>query len=300
MSIPNENDAKPEATTETSSAVTTYLSADGLLRVRIARVGAVANEAARRHTLTPYAHHALARAFGAVAVMPLSWKDADRVSVQWAGIGAVGYVIVEARVGGALRGYVKNADAVAPRAYSTTTRPNTIGYDPRGAVAVIKQASSGQHTQGQVALTDGSIDGDLAHWFEKSEQVPTALRVDVRPDEVVGVLVQMLPGEAGASAERSRLPTLDGDISFAQSDGEILAALNVTARVVEKTALKLSCSCSRERMANAMTMLSEQDLLAMLAEDHGATATCDFCAEVYTFSDVELTQFIDARVASKA
>ncbi len=281
-----------------SDVVTTWLSKDGELRLRIARTSALTREAVTRHQAAAYAEVALGRALNVAALIPMTWKDADRVSIQFSGVGPLGTVMVEMRKGGTLRGYVSNPQAEAPRPFRRHPRPHTVGWDARGHLVITRQVATGTHAQSDVHLFDGSIDGDVAHWFDHSEQVPTRLRVDEHDGEVVGVLVQALPGPEGQSARREGLSDLDAVPRFVgRTDEELMDVLCPGARKLDEVTLRFGCPCSRERSAAGVAMLDEDELLAMMMEDQGAEVRCEFCAEVYAFTAQDLASIIDLKRA---
>jgi molecular chaperone Hsp33 len=285
--------------------VRTLLGEDGRLRVRVASTTELVAEAVRRHAPSEPASCALARALTSVALIPMSWKDADRVAVQWSGRGPLGSVVAEAREDGTIRGYVSRPAATLP-VWSREPRPFAVGIGPRGYVSVVQQARGGTFTQGQSELAAGGVDDDLARWFADSAQVPTCLRVDEgsgEPREVIGVLAQALPGDGETRADPSVLPNLDVIEDLTRlSDDELVQAVfrSGDARVIEEKAVSFGCPCSRERAAMGVAMLEEDELLGMVAEDHGAEIKCEFCTENYAFSAEDLCSIIDEKRARDA
>jgi len=88
------------------------LSEDGLLRALYAQTSELCGEAIRRHKPDTVSRIALERALTSVALIPMSWKDADRVCVQWLGQGPLGGIVAEARLGGKIRGYPSRPHAI--------------------------------------------------------------------------------------------------------------------------------------------------------------------------------------------
>lgn len=277
------------------------VSRDGTLRARIARTTDLVRDAARRHEMQPLAAHALARALTAASLFPVSFKDCERVSLQWSGGGPVKTLFVELRAPGRLRGYAKNPDA-ALWGGDPTARAIGRGLLPGGFLAVLKQANDGTWGQGQVALHSGEIDEDLEAYFDRSEQIPTRVRVAVDQAggiamTAAGVLVQTLPG-----GEPSTLPdeALHERIDPA-APVDALLDLAFGGRpydVLERVPLELSCPCSRERARGGVMLLGRDELLDMLKTDGRAVVRCEFCAEVFTFDEAELLEMIAVRTGS--
>ena len=57
---------------------------------------------------------------------------------------------------------------------------------------------------------------------------------------------------------------------------------DVPYEVLETRSLTFHCSCSRERSLQALRLLDQDDLLALIAEGE-AVIDCHFCHERYTF-----------------
>ena len=55
-------------------------------------------------------------------------------------------------------------------------------------------------------------------------------------------------------------------------------------RVLDSLALSFACSCSRERVENALISLGEDEMLESLEENGDITVHCDFCGQAYHFS----------------
>lgn len=63
-------------------------------------------------------------------------------------------------------------------------------------------------------------------------------------------------------------------------------------RVLGELRPRFACRCSRERVVRALQTMGAEELLRMAAEDGGAEATCDFCAQTYRIGAQELIELI--------
>lgn len=59
-------------------------------------------------------------------------------------------------------------------------------------------------------------------------------------------------------------------------------------KIHERQEVQFSCPCSKERLSAAIQGLGNEEIDSMIREDHGATASCHFCNEQYTFTIDEL------------
>ena len=57
--------------------------------------------------------------------------------------------------------------------------------------------------------------------------------------------------------------------------------------------VQFKCSCSRDRMFEALSTVSKTEIQAMIHEDHGTEITCHFCNESYHFSEDELKSILN-------
>jgi molecular chaperone Hsp33 len=294
--------------TDTTDHVLVAVSQDGLVRARIARTTVLCGEVTRRHKLSTLATHALGRALTCAALYPASWKDCDRVALQWSGGGPLGTLYCEVRAPGVIRGYVKNDAAVL---WGADARGPSIGRGllPAGFVGVLTQRSNGTHGQGQVPLVDGEVHSDLESFFVHSEQVETRLHTHVIVDEndvvtaAVGVLVQALPGAAperlaGLVVEADA--TLDPHAHLARlfgantgvNGGQLSGDGESGFRVLEAQSVVFGCPCSRERALAGMMLLGNDGIIDCIVKDGGADVRCEFCGEGYHFTPDELLELV--------
>lgn len=287
---------------ETGDHVLVGVSADGALRGRAARVTRATEELRTRQKLDVLGARVLGRALACLAVYPTSFKDDARVSVQWSGNGALRSVFAELRAPGDLRGYVKNPAAIL------------WGQDPRGpklgrglleekvpgtAVRVLRQQETGGFSQGNVELTSGEVDEDLASYFEASEQVATHLRADAIVDAAgaitaaAAVCVQLLPHAHGVE-----LPSLSAFNVADDPHTALQRLLGADARMFDVTPLRFACPCSRERAYAGLSLLPQEDVLELIVEKNGAEVRCDFCGEVYRFGDDEILKLVQSKAGS--
>lgn len=270
------------------------LSRDRLYRARAATTSSLVQDAMGRHDLGALAAHALARALTSAALFPVSFKDCDRVSIQWSGGGALRTILVELREPGTVRGYVRVPDASLPT-IDVTARRIGKGLLPGGTVAVVKQRPDGTWGQGQVALESGEIDEDLEAWFAGSEQVPTRLRTAFSlkggAPAACGVLVQAMPG-----GDPDALPPADLHARIRAHDApEALLDAAFQGRpydVLEVLPLSYACPCTRERAKNGVLLLGAEDLSDLLRTEGRATVRCEFCAQVFSFERPELEELL--------
>jgi molecular chaperone Hsp33 len=172
-------------------------------------------------------------------------------------------------------------------------------------VSVIRDVGLLENFSGSTAIRSGEIDDDVERYLTESEQIESALACDTavggdgRVVGSAGMLVQALPGSAGAvDVDVARLLLAEGALarivaggmpaSGEELVGAVFAGRLGPVRVLDRRPLRFSCPCSRARAGASLAMLGAADLSAMILEDGKAEVTCNFCRARYAFDDKEL------------
>jgi len=278
------------------------ISADGSIRAFAARTTETVEEARRRHDTWPTATAALGRALTGTLLLSATLKDPkESVTLRVEGDGPLGRITCDADEQGNGRGYVLNphVDLVL----NAQGKLDVAGAVGRGYLYVTRQlALEGIYT-GTAELISGELGEDLAYYLSRSEQTPSAVALGVRvaPDGHVvaagGYLVQLLP--AASDEDRQRLeeniramPGVSLAVEQGMTPEQILDAVlaGVEYRILERRPVRFACRCSRERARGLLAALDLAELEAMVREGKGAELTCQFCGEVYRFTQEELLE----------
>jgi molecular chaperone Hsp33 len=274
------------------------LAAERNLRWAAVELTGVAEEARRRHDLSPVAAAALGRALaGAVLLQRISARSCRRLIVTVTGDGPLGRVVAEADHRGDLRGRVGNPAVEVPRgADGRLTVAAAVG---RGHLKVFRELADGSSWESQVELVTGEIGVDLAHYLEQSEQVQSAVLVGVLegPEGVRaagGMVVEALPGAPAAA-----LATLEANLGALTGVSRLLLAGSVEGlleavlrglgrEAAERSEVRFHCSCRRDVLLPKLVALTAEER-AELADERGLIeAQCAFCGARYHFSSGEL------------
>lgn len=263
----------------------------------------LAREAAHRHRTTPVATAALACGLTAAALLGALLKVQQRVALKVEANGPLRKLVAEADAYGRVRGYVAAPDVPSPPAVGPAEVAEALGRS--GLLTVAKDLRLRDLYQGAIALESGELDKDLALYLEKSEQVPSLVEIGVQMDEsgqlvaAGGLLVQTLPGFTEEALQRVRhnvedLPPLATLLADGLTPEDIMAEAlkQINYRVLEQRPLAFTCSCSRERSRQALKILGEDEVLALILEGE-AVVDCHFCHESYVFDRDELEKILD-------
>jgi len=282
-------------------------AADGGIRAVSVITTSLTEEARQRHNLSYVATAALGRTMAAGLLFASSMKrPGSRVNIRIQGSGPLGGITVDAGLDGTVRGYVTHPEVeLLPTADGKLDVGGAVGHE--GYVYVIRDVGFGYPYSSTVELVSGEIGDDLTHYLATSEQTPSALMVGVFTDSqgvsaAGGLLIQIMPkaarDETLVELLESRLSTLTGFTSLLQAGktipaifDELLGDMGLVI-LPEVQMVRFHCSCTHDRVLNALKLFSEVEIQEMIQDDQGAEATCEFCSTVYHASEGELTELL--------
>src|SRR5699024_6953238 len=274
---------------------------DGYIRAYAIDSTNTVEEARRRHDTWATASAAMGRTLTITAMMGAMLKGDDRLTVKVEGDGPIGAIIADGNAQGEVRGYVSNPHVdfdLNDQGKLDVSR--AVGA---GNVSVTKDLGLKEFFTGNSPIVSGEISEDFTYYFAVSEQTPSAVGagVLVNPDLSIlasgGFVVQVMPGAGDERIDKleqhiAELPAISTLIQEGHTPEQILERLFGEApfTILEKMDVNFHCQCSRERVETAIIGLGNDEIDAMIEEDHGAEVECHFCNEVYRLSEEDLRQ----------
>ena len=287
-------------------------------RGRLIRLGPAVDEILTKHAYPEPVLLLLGEAVTLTAMLGASLKFEGRFILQTQSDGPVSFLVVHYNTPGHLRGYASFNREDLAKAVSGDGAPKALLGDGHLAMTIDPGAGMERY-QGIVALT-GTTLADAAHeYFDRSEQIPTFIRIAVArhytgPDgsapgkwawRAGGLMVQKLTAEGGrfgGGAEPAHATAGDDDDGWRRAlalaatveDHELLDPALPPERLLYRlfheegvrafnaSPLAARCNCSRERVEGMLDQFSEDDLAGM-AEDNVINVTCEFCNASYKF-----------------
>lgn len=269
--------------------------------------------AKKLHKLSTSATAALGRLLCAASIMgDLLKQQGATMNLRISADGPLGVVMAVSDSNGNVRGYVGNANC--PTEYYNNGKINVAkAVGKNGILNVMRDYGSGDPYIGQVPIVSGEIAEDIASYYATSEQIPTVCSLGVLLDkedgEVLlagGLLVQLLPGadeEAIAKLEKNAevLEPMTTMLAKGMSVEEICkkALEGFEVEVLDENNVNYVCTCSKERVENALKSLSTEELTEIIEEDGKAEAGCHFCNKKYVFTKEELQEILKNKVAGE-
>ena len=292
------------------------------VRGRLVRLGAAVDDILHRHDYPPAVSAVLAEAVSLAAMLGAMLKFDGKFILQTKTDGPVDMIVADYVAPGKVRGYARfDAERVA-----ALKNPGQVDLLGTGYLAMtVDQGPDMERYQGIVPLDGDDLTAAAHGYFEKSEQIPTRIRMAAGPLMQRGstgeswragaVMVQHLPREGGASP----LPTHSGDAPEGadaapqEHDDWVKARLLLdTAEAHElldpqlsaeellyrlyhedgvtvypATPLARYCSCSQDAITRMLARFPAEDQEDMV--DNGEIAvTCEFCSTTYRIKPGDL------------
>jgi len=281
------------------------LAFDGQVRAYAIKSTDTVSEAQRRHYTWPIASAALGRTISAGVMMGAMLKGEENLTIKVEGDGPIGLILVDSNAKGQVRGYVSN-----PHVHFDLNEHGKLdvrrAVGTEGTLSVVKDIGLRDYFTGQVPIVSGELGEDFTYYFATSEQVPSSVGVGVlvNPDNSIkaagGFIIQLMPGAEDETITKieERLKTvppvsklIDKGLSPEELLNEVLGDNNVS--FLDTLPVAFTCKCSKERFANAIISLGEDEIKDMIKEDGQAEAQCHFCNEKYVYTEAELEQLME-------
>lgn len=256
----------------------------------------IVNEAIRLHGLSDTAACALGKVLTVGAFMSNDLKgEGERLSITLNADGPLGNIVVAAKAGGFVRGYVQNSKVEVPTLGNG--RQNLRVAIGGGTLRVLKDLGLKECYTGTSELVNGNIDEDFAWYFTSSEGQPTAiaLATEVKDGKCLasgGIIVQPMPG-----CPDHIITVLEDIVSNWADLGRLLAKYpprelidnffgHFEIEYFPPYHPEYKCICSREYMESILISMGRVECvnLAMECSPDPIEINCEFCSTKYRFT----------------
>jgi molecular chaperone Hsp33 len=268
--------------------LTRFFLEGGNVRGALVKLSQTWQNIAKRADYPPAVAQYLAQCSVASALFASSLKIDGRLSIHLRDAGCIRTLFAECTMHGTLRGIV-HFDAPVPEQIEI----KDLGPEAILAITIENQFSTGkepQRYQGLVGLQAKSLANAFESYFEQSEQLPTRLVLFNNQEQAVGILIQQMPNQAGNTDDWHRaqllLETCTAEELFSLTPEQMLYRLfhEEKVRVLDSKELSFACSCTRERVQEALISLGKHEIEQTVAENGALTVHCDFCGQAYHFT----------------
>lgn len=279
---------------------------ESAVRGRVIRLGAAIDEILGAHDFPPAVSELVGEAAALVALMGASLKFDGKLIFQAQGDGPAPVIVADYHSRGDLR-------ATATLSGEKVGSARGIALVGAGHLALtIDQGPDMERYQGVTPIEGRALSEAAVAYFERSEQIPTAVKLAVgrvqRPGEPArwragGVLAQFVPGEGGGRERGEAALTAQGDLDLWERAAILLETTqadelldpSVSAetllyrlyhedgvRVFEPQPVAARCGCNEEKIAAVLRRYGA-DALEEMVEEGRITVSCEFCRRDYAF-----------------
>lgn len=262
--------------------------------------------AQQRHKLPGIVSYYLAEQLTSASLMASFLKGEERIQLFIEGSGAINYLYAEALQTGEVRGYAHYNKDIA-----NTTNGDFLELLGPSILRVTKILyNKSEPVTGIVELEHGNLADDVSNYYLMSEQIPTALVLDVGLDDQGlitysgGIIIQALPGAEIEDIKivydkLKEIHSLERYFKAEFSTEEILSdILPFEFQKIAGTLVDFFCRCSKEKFMAKLLLLGMDEILKM-REDNHHEMVCHYCNEHYHLTETDFDRLIDESLAKQ-
>lgn len=270
-----------------------YLFENVAVRGELVTVSETLEQVLTNHSYPQPVKNVLAELLVATSLLTATLKFAGDITVQLQGDGPMSLAVINGNNNQQLRGVARVQGDIPENADLKTLVGN-------GYLVITIAPEEGERYQGVVGLEGDTLAACLEDYFLRSEQLPT--RLIIRTGEhggkmaAGGILLQVMPAQNAQTTDFEHLATLTDTIKAEELFG--LPANDVLWRlyheeevtVYEPQTVEFKCTCSRERCADALRTLPDEEVDSILADDGEIDMNCDYCGSHYVFNSMDIAE----------
>ena len=223
----------------------------------------------------------LGKLMAASAIMSATLKYEGRLCLQVRLPGDVSLIQAETTNTGDLRAIAR---------YDETKEIDAVEL-VGGQLVITLEPAVGKPYQGIVPLESNQLNEAFEYYFKQSEQLGSRFWLECDGTIASGFMLQQLPAAEGSDEDAwDRLSHLASTLK----DEELLQLTNETilhrlyhdeeVRLYDAEDLRFACTCSKERIGNAIQQVGRDELMDVIAEQGKVSVDCQFCLQHYSFN----------------
>jgi molecular chaperone Hsp33 len=227
----------------------------------------------------------------ATSLLTATLKFDGDITVQLQGDGPLTLAVINGNNNQQMRGVARMQGAIPQDADLKTLVGN-------GYLVITITPQDGERYQGVVGLEGDTLAECLEDYFMRSEQLPTRLFIRTGDTDgkaaAGGLLLQVLPAQNAQTDDFNHLATLTETITAEElltlPANEVLWRLYHEEHVTlyDPQDVEFKCTCSRQRCADALKTLPEDEINGIIAEDGEIDMHCDYCGSHYVFTAMDI------------
>lgn len=273
----------------TSDSLQRFIFEHAEIRGEIARLDEVYQTITNQRSYPPAVKKLLGEALVSCLMLVGSIKFEGELSLQFQGNEALPMIIIQCDHLLNLRGFARFKEGLNDEDYQKAFLNGQMNF-------LINQSHQTEIYQSIIPITSSSMSENLMNFFSQSEQIATQITIAINEQYVVGMLLQLLPGQNTEQREQFwEYATLIGRTI---TDQELFNLDNteILRRLYHETEIRLllekephfQCRCNIDKMKSLLKMFGEQEVRTLLDETGQIDITCDFCNQHYFFDSIDV------------
>ena len=223
----------------------------------------------------------------ATALLSANLKFTGRLTLQIRLPGNISLLQAETSDKGQLRAIAR---------YEEGTEESELSFAD-GQMIITIEPEVGQRYQGITLIKGGNVAGALEDYFEQSEQLSSRFWLACDGQNAAGFMLQQMPSEQGDDPDAwdrlSHLASTIKDEELINLNNEVLLHRlyhEEQVRTYPASELSFFCTCSKDRIGNALHQLGKDELMQIIEEQGKISINCDFCKQAYSFDKEQVNE----------
>ena len=257
------------------------------IRGELAHVNASYREVLKRHQYPTRIAKAVGELMAATALLSANLKFTGRLTLQIRLPGNISLLQAETSDKGQLRAIAR---------YEEGTEESELSFDD-GQMIITVEPEVGQRYQGITLIKGGNVAGALEDYFEQSEQLGSRFWLACDGQNAAGFMLQQMPSEQGDDPDAwdrlTHLASTIKDEELINLNNEVLLHRlyhEEEVRTYPASELSFFCTCSKDRIGNALHQLGKGELMQIIEEQGKISINCDFCKQAYSFDKEQIDE----------